>query len=540
MFEENTATNPKKSTVDERVDKLEATMQTMAMTLQAISLTLSNLTTSFVSSSIALVSTTPTPSVPIPSSTIAPGSRAKAPMMYARKMAPNAKGKRVLIHYFQDSLSGPASIWFSILDKKKIRTFKDVSQTFMKQYEYNISLAPTRDSLQRITKKGNETFKEFAQWWRSEAAKVIPPLTDSEICSLFIKSTTGIFRACLHPTEKEDEEAFSHISTCHAKPIYNVAKIPYNQQPQLQYTSAFKLTTYPQRRPNFNTQAPTRQQFPSTNRPWQFTKLPIPYSEVLEQLVAVVGHSTEHCTTLKHKIQDLIDEGKLQLDAKEAESTPNITRNPLPPHDAGTMNMVALDEVEKLVLENANFLSLDELFAILTKYNLIQPIAQMSLNVSPVIIDDALVCPYHSNMKGHTLKDCEDFQKKFKEMAEDDITNEVCSDDEEDYFGFNNLFEPTNMIDPKERWRRMLVERASMEKHPNFHLVHHAKAPMGSHESMLLGIREEESLCDSWRNLTINGLDKEQLKFDRGVSLVNGSFQANWTAELLPATFIFE
>ncbi|GKU90956.1 hypothetical protein SLEP1_g4893 [Rubroshorea leprosula] len=346
--------------------------------------------------------------------------------------------------------------------------------------------------------------------------------------------------------------------------------------------------------PNFNTQALTRQQFPSTNRPRQFTKLLIPYSEVLKQLVAVglvetlqtypirppyshwydqqakceyhnvVGHSTEHCTALKHKIQDLIDEGKLQLDAKEAESTPNITQNPLSPHDAGTMNMVALDEVEKPVLDNANFWSLDELFAILTKYDLIQSIAQINLNVSPAMIDDALVCPYHSNMKGHTLQDCEDFQKKvkelqamgslkfmsvqesekciaqFKEVAVDDITDEICSDDEEDYFGLNNLFGSANMTDPKERWRRMLVERVFMEEHPNFHLVHHVKAPVGSHESMLLGTREEESLCDSWRNLTINALDEEKPEFDKGVSLVNGSFQANWTTELLSAAFISE
>ncbi|GKV08897.1 hypothetical protein SLEP1_g20468 [Rubroshorea leprosula] len=516
--------------------------------------------------------------------------------MYARKMAPYANDERVLIHYFQDNLSGPASVWFSTLDKKKICTFKDVSQAFMKQYEYNMSLAPTRDSLQKITKKSNETFKEFAQRWRSEATKVMPPLTDSEICSLFIKSTTGTFRAWLAPCvgytfaqlvtageqiedglktgiimdfqavqkqleqvkmgsagstskkfapggRKEDEEALSHISTCH-----NVANIPYKRQTQMQYTPTYKPTIHSQRKPNFNAHTSLRQQFPSTNRSRQFTKLPIPYGEALKQLVAVglletvqvnpiqppypywydlqarceyhnvVGHGTEYCATLKIKIQDLINEGKLQFD--EAKSTSNTTQNPLPPHDAGTMNMVALDE----------------------------PIAQMSLNVSLTMIDDALVCPYHSNMKGHALRGCEDFQRKveelqamgslkfvsaqvsekcvaqFEEAIVEDITNEVCSDDEEDYFGFNNLFGSANMVDPKERRRRILVERAFMEKHPNLHLVHHAKAPMGSYESVPLESAKEESLCDSWGNLIMNALDEEELEFDRGISLVNGSF----------------
>ncbi|GKV34732.1 hypothetical protein SLEP1_g43078 [Rubroshorea leprosula] len=1170
MSEENAATNPEKSAVDERVDKLEATMQTMAATLQTISLTLSTLTTSSVSSPAIPVPPIPTitpvgessshapqisslpfeasyppfemndptlptttpltlnvpplmgqvpaiqpnPSVAMLRSTLEDGKsrevdhklqqledalkamqgpqaygsidlddlcyypriqtnfKFKQPdfdkydgsgcpyahlQMYARKMAPYANDERVLIHYFQDNLFGLASVWFSTLDKKKIHTFKDVSQAFMKQYEYNTSLAPTRDSLQRITKKGNETFKEFAQRWRSEAAKVIPPLTDSEICSLFIKSTIGTFRAwlasCVGYTfaqlvtvgeqiedglktgmiiyfqtiqrqleqvkmgssgstskrfspkgKKEDEEALNHIFTSHAKPVYNVANGPYN-----------------------------RQQFPPTNQPRQFTKLPIPYSEVLKQLVEVglirtlqvnpiqppypywydaqarceyhnvTGHGTENCATLRHRIQDLIDEGKLQLDVKEAKGVPNITQNPLPPHDAGTMNRITFNG----------------------------PIAQRSLNVLPMMIDDAVICPYHSNMKEHALQDCKDFQRKIKELqvmgilrftstqesyvlktslseslmgktssvvmpqhstilnstandvsnmtrsgwcyvsleveesrrvalkskgirieempeelpkkfvsenevveflnilrkseysiieqlnktlakisvlelmlssevhldallkvlkeahvpknidtqkfgtvvgailapnyinftddeipdqgnghtkalhilvqckmmnvphvlinngsalnvipmivlkqlkvneshinqcntvvrafdgtkrnvigkiklpveigpvtfdvdffvmdispafnlllgrpwihvAEavpstlhqkvkyivngvlvtmngeeehvirkattipylgvdprtyessyhsmecaaasyihlrfkgkrvemakptkvvakimlachyqlgeglglngqgilepieviqawgifglgyklkkedwqrmhaikakkrlarlqgrdpkdepmwvphirvtfprlveilclsfdgymvkhmdvlyvdpegtiftdrlleigecskqakyeevvvEDITDEVCSNDEEDSFGFNNLFGPTNMTDPKERWRRMLAKKAFMEKHPNFHLAHHAKAPMGTHESILLETVKEESLCDSWENLTINALDEEELEFDRGISLINGSSQANWTAELLPATFISE
>ncbi|GKV34053.1 hypothetical protein SLEP1_g42476 [Rubroshorea leprosula] len=114
-------------------------------------------------------------------------------------------------------------------------------------------------------------------------------------------------------------------------------------------------------------------------------------------------------------------------------------------------------------------------------------------------------------------------QAKFEEVVVEDVTDEISSDDEEDSSGFNDLFGLANMTDPKERWRRMLVERAFMEKHPNFHLVHHAKAPMGSHESVPLETVKEKSLCDSWGNLTINALDEEELEFDKGISLVNGS-----------------
>ncbi|GKV46141.1 hypothetical protein SLEP1_g53148 [Rubroshorea leprosula] len=987
MSEENIVINPEKSTVDERVDKLEATMQTMAATLQTINITLSTLTTDSAPSPTSLVPAIPVPPVLIPSSTITPGNRAKDPMVtqlqfppiyenqplmgessshapqisslpfeashpplemnnptlpttipplmgqvptiqpnplveilrptlkdgksreidhklqqleealkamqgpqaygsidlddlfyylgiqtnfkfkqpdfnkydgsgcpyahlqiYARKMAPYANDERVLIHYFQDSLSGPASIWFSILDKKKIRTFKDVSQAFMRQYEYNMSLAPTRDSLQRVTKKSNETFKEFAQRWRSEAAKVIPTLADSEICSLFIKSTTRTFRPWLAPcvgytfaqlvtVGEEIEDGLKTMQAAAVRPPYLDW---YDQQVRCEYHN-------------------------------------------------VVGHDTEYCTTLKHRVQDLIDEGKLQLDTKETKGAPNITQNPLPPPDAPTMNMVAFDEVDRPVLENASSWSFDELFAILIEHDLIHTIASVRLDVPPMTIDDALVCFYHFNMKGHTLQNCGDFQRKiielqrmgslkfmsapesekfrasvmeeyftkekpyilqdttkaqvisqpyvlktslseslmgktssvvmpqrstilnskvngvsnmtrnddeipdkgnghtkafhisvqckmmnvphvlidngsalnvipmtvlkqlkvdeshinqcntvvrafngtkknvigkielpmeigsitfdvdffimdispacnmllgrpwihvagavsstlhqkvkyivngvlvtvngeeehvirkattipylgvdpgtyessyhsmecaatsyihprfrgkglkwlnlpklllescfhviisweklkkedwqrmraikkekclarlqgrdprdepmwvphirvtfsrpteilcpflngyvFEEVVVKDITNEVSSDDEEDSFGFNNLFGLANMTDPKERWRRMLVERIFMENHPNFQLIHHAKAPMGSHESVPLKTVKVESLCDSWGNLTINALDEKKLEFDRGISLVNGSSQANWLAKLLLVAFISE
>ncbi|GKV42867.1 hypothetical protein SLEP1_g50230 [Rubroshorea leprosula] len=81
MSEENAATNPEKSAVDEKVDKLEPTMQTMATTLQTISLTLSTLTTSSIPSSASLVPTTLAPLVPIPSSTITSSNHAKDPMV---------------------------------------------------------------------------------------------------------------------------------------------------------------------------------------------------------------------------------------------------------------------------------------------------------------------------------------------------------------------------------------------------------------------------------------------------------------------------
>ncbi|RDX90187.1 hypothetical protein CR513_27979, partial [Mucuna pruriens] len=49
------------------------------------------------------------------------------------------------------------------------------------------------------------------------------------------------------------------------------------------------------------------------------------------------SHTTKNCWTLKHKIQDLLEGGWLKFEAKK----PNVSTNPLPPHEGASVN--ALD-----------------------------------------------------------------------------------------------------------------------------------------------------------------------------------------------------
>ena len=53
-----------------------------------------------------------------------------------------------------------------------------------------------------------------------------------------------------------------------------------------------------------------------------------------------VGHDTEDCINLKHKIQDLIDQEVVSLQA----TTPNVNTNPLPNHGGSNVNMIETDE----------------------------------------------------------------------------------------------------------------------------------------------------------------------------------------------------
>ena len=71
--------------------------------------------------------------------------------------------EKLLIHFFQDSLSGVALSWYMRLDNTKIQIWKDLMDVFVKQYKYNMSIALDRTNLSNLEKKGKESIREYAQ-----------------------------------------------------------------------------------------------------------------------------------------------------------------------------------------------------------------------------------------------------------------------------------------------------------------------------------------------------------------------------------------
>jgi hypothetical protein len=104
--------------------------------------------------------------------------------MYCRKMAPYADNEPLLIQTFQDTLTGHAAEWYSQL--KKISHWKELVDTFLAQYGFNSQIALDRFDLQRMEKKSNETFREYAQRWREKAARARPPLDEREMIKIFV------------------------------------------------------------------------------------------------------------------------------------------------------------------------------------------------------------------------------------------------------------------------------------------------------------------------------------------------------------------
>ena len=78
------------------------------------------------------------------------------------------------------------------LDNANIHTFNDFGEAFIKQYKYNMDMAPDRDQLRAMVQKDRESFKEYAQRWCEVAAQVIPPMEEKEMTKIFMK-TLGAF-----------------------------------------------------------------------------------------------------------------------------------------------------------------------------------------------------------------------------------------------------------------------------------------------------------------------------------------------------------
>jgi len=113
--------------------------------------------------------------------------------MYVRKMSTYANDHQVLIHYFQDSLTSAALKWYMNLDRAEIRTFNGLREAFVKQYKFNVDMAPDRSDLQAMTQKDDETFREYAQRWRNVATQVSPHVEKKEMTKLFLKTLSQFY-----------------------------------------------------------------------------------------------------------------------------------------------------------------------------------------------------------------------------------------------------------------------------------------------------------------------------------------------------------
>ncbi|KAL4351411.1 hypothetical protein GQ457_06G016320 [Hibiscus cannabinus] len=112
--------------------------------------------------------------------------------MFCRKMTRFIENEGLLIHCFQDSLTGPASRWYNQLTRDQIKTWKDLARTFTDQYKHVSDMVPNRLMLQCLEQKPIESLRQYAQRWRDVAAQVQPQIQENEITPMFVDTLKGV------------------------------------------------------------------------------------------------------------------------------------------------------------------------------------------------------------------------------------------------------------------------------------------------------------------------------------------------------------
>ncbi|XP_070028923.1 uncharacterized protein [Nicotiana sylvestris] len=90
-----------------------------------------------------------------------------------------AGGKEeLLMAYFRESLVGITSEWYMDQDISRWYIWDDLARDFVRQFQYNIDIAPVQNSLTNLKKKSSESFREYAVKWREQASRVKPPMDE--------------------------------------------------------------------------------------------------------------------------------------------------------------------------------------------------------------------------------------------------------------------------------------------------------------------------------------------------------------------------
>ncbi|XP_071924830.1 uncharacterized protein [Coffea arabica] len=83
--------------------------------------------------------------------------------LFANKLGKPVDDENLPLRLFPESLEGDALDWYSNLKLEDVKTWIDLSNAFVRQYEYNCELAPTRTTLEGTKRKPSEDHKTYAK-----------------------------------------------------------------------------------------------------------------------------------------------------------------------------------------------------------------------------------------------------------------------------------------------------------------------------------------------------------------------------------------
>ncbi|KAI5410512.1 hypothetical protein KIW84_055862 [Lathyrus oleraceus] len=224
-------------------------------------------------------------------------------VMYARKMSTQTDNDQLLFHYFQGSLIGATLRWYMGLDSASIRTLNDLGEAFVKQYKYNVDMAPDRDQLRSLSQKDKETFKE-------EMTKIFLKTLSSFYYERMIASAPSDFTEMVNMGMRLEEGVREGwLSKEEVSSNKRIVSIFGSQEPVATKKSTQILEPLPW---------------------WYKSELRWAFHQ------GAPGHDIDNCYPLMYKLQKLVKSGMVSFEDR----APNVKANPLPANGNSSVNMV--------------------------------------------------------------------------------------------------------------------------------------------------------------------------------------------------------
>jgi len=112
---------------------------------------------------------------------------------YYNKMDEMIYNDKMLIYFFQDSLIRSIMCWYMRLDNTRIKKWKELVESFLKQYKFNLEISFRKTNLMTIEKGNQGSVRVYVQRWRDDATHIQPPLIETEMVTLFANTFKSFY-----------------------------------------------------------------------------------------------------------------------------------------------------------------------------------------------------------------------------------------------------------------------------------------------------------------------------------------------------------
>ncbi|OVA01755.1 hypothetical protein BVC80_9071g92 [Macleaya cordata] len=319
-------------------------------------------------------------------------------LMYMGCLKPMGVSDNMLAHLFQRSLVGNALEWLMELDRSKYPSWSMLADAFIRPFNYGGDSRVTRRQLEAMQQGTNESFTDYISRWRRKVREMIDRPSEEEQIAIIRKNLRPNYQRMMSVVTKSRLDKFIQAGT----QVEDTLKDEISSEPKVKrfgkehvnYVSngqgqqrPFQLHSNRSGQQNRQSQGyravhsgQRGDRGYGSNRPKrEFSKLNHPMSALLAGLVEVglvtrrepspvpeilpqgynpsqhcdfhqgPGHLTDNCWALRHKIQNLLDSGKISMEGVQVPEKSNINTNPLPNHQNDgrrNVNYIRTDESE--------------------------------------------------------------------------------------------------------------------------------------------------------------------------------------------------